>query len=205
VDSCGPHHGEEDVVQWSVRVELAGPARGLDPDVVSDVLESLEDNAAVASLGVRSLGVRLSVDEQEALAAQSKALKLVRAAVSRVGLSEWPLVGIGAATMEELAEELARPNYVALAGVSELAKILGVSKQRASELAKSRTFPKPLMVLASGPVWAVPAVDAFSKTWNRRPGPKPVGAKPGAQPVRTVAKVRKTTRGGGSPASMIPT
>ncbi|MGH2769000.1 MAG: hypothetical protein ACRDJF_00515 [Actinomycetota bacterium] len=84
--------------------------------------------------------------------------------------------------MDELTREVDRPNFTPLVGVTELARILGVSRQRASELARSRTFPKPLANLASGPVWAEDAVRSFSKTWNRRPGPKPVvAAGPGSQ------------------------
>jgi hypothetical protein len=182
-------------VQWSVRVELAGAARDLDPDVVSDVLEALEDSAAVASLSARSLGIRLCVDASEVLAAASKAAELVDAATRARGLSrsEWPIVGIAVATMDDLADELAQPNAVPLAGVAELAAVLGVSKQRASELARSRTFPKPLVTLASGPVWAVAAVESFSRTWSRRPGPKPSGAKP-AQPVAALSDAKAGRR-----------
>lgn len=40
-----------------------------------------------------------------------------------------------------------------LVGVSELAGLLGVSRQRASVVAKEDDAPKPLAQLASGPVW----------------------------------------------------
>jgi hypothetical protein len=161
-------------VEWSVRVELAGDARTLDPDTVSDVLESLETNAAVGSLGSRALGLRLAVEADDALAAGTAALKLVRNAMSRAGLPEWPVVGVGTETMTDLTRDLERPNFTRLAGVTELGAMLGVSKQRASELARSRSFPKPLTTLASGPVWSVAAVKSFARTWTRRPGPKPV-------------------------------
>jgi predicted DNA-binding transcriptional regulator AlpA len=74
-----------------------------------------------------------------------------------------------------------------LAGVSEVAEMLGVSKQRVSELAKTRGFPKPLVTLASGPVWPVAAIRSFARSWIRRPGPKPVVVTTGAGVKAAVA------------------
>jgi predicted DNA-binding transcriptional regulator AlpA len=60
-----------------------------------------------------------------------------------------------------------------LAGVSEVAQILGVSRQRARQLADDPRFPKPVAVLMSGPVWIAADVRAFLKTWPRRTGRPP--------------------------------
>lgn len=40
-----------------------------------------------------------------------------------------------------------------LAGITEIASMLGVSKQRAAQLGASDGFPKPLDRIAAGPVW----------------------------------------------------
>lgn len=40
-----------------------------------------------------------------------------------------------------------------LVGTTEIATMLGVSRQRVSQLAKSPAFPKPLVTLAQGPIW----------------------------------------------------
>ncbi len=56
-------------------------------------------------------------------------------------------------------------------GVAELATLLGVSRQRASNLARSPGFPKPLAILAAGPIWHRALVSPFVKgNWHRRPG-----------------------------------
>ena len=54
--------------------------------------------------------------------------------------------------------------------IAEAADILGVSKQRASELSKSRRFPKPIIRLASGPIWLEDVITTFARDWERKPG-----------------------------------
>lgn len=50
-----------------------------------------------------------------------------------------------------------------LAGVAEIAAMLGVSKQRASQLAASDGFPKPLDRIAVGPVWRRAAIESWKE------------------------------------------
>lgn len=40
-----------------------------------------------------------------------------------------------------------------LIGPQEIAQLLGVSRQRVSQLTKRRDFPKPVAVLAMGQIW----------------------------------------------------
>jgi hypothetical protein len=72
--------------------------------------------------------------------------------------------------MEELERQLDEPTYPDVVGVSELAMLLGVSRQRASELARSATFPRLFAELASGPVWTESHVRRFVDDWERRCG-----------------------------------
>jgi hypothetical protein len=55
-------------------------------------------------------------------------------------------------------------------GVAELAELLSVSKQRASELARKSDFPRPVSQLASGPIWRLSAILRYSRQWRRQPG-----------------------------------
>lgn len=57
-----------------------------------------------------------------------------------------------------------------LVGIQEIANILGVSKQRASYLSKQTSFPKPVCVLAMGPIWTERSVYRFMINWNRKVG-----------------------------------
>jgi len=56
------------------------------------------------------------------------------------------------------------------AGVSEVAALLGVSRQRVSELRARDGFPEPIADLAAGPVWAVSSLKSFVANWPRKPG-----------------------------------
>lgn len=51
-----------------------------------------------------------------------------------------------------------------LAGISETAAILGVSRQRAHQLAQGEGFPEPVARLAAGPVWKESQIWA----WHRK-------------------------------------
>ncbi|MEX1046174.1 MAG: hypothetical protein WD757_06815 [Actinomycetota bacterium] len=57
-----------------------------------------------------------------------------------------------------------------LAGVAEVASLLGVSKQRVSELRDRPGFPEPVAELAAGPVWRLPTLERFVAEWKRKPG-----------------------------------
>jgi len=63
-----------------------------------------------------------------------------------------------------------------LAGVAEVAEILGVSRQRVAEIRKDHeAFPAPVADLKSGPVWDRAEVERFERGWER----KRTGRKPG--------------------------
>jgi prophage regulatory protein len=55
---------------------------------------------------------------------------------------------------------------VDLVGLKEIGKMLGVSKQRAGQLAEQVGFPKPLGEISAGRVWKRADVEA----WARRDG-----------------------------------
>lgn len=53
-----------------------------------------------------------------------------------------------------------------LLGTSEVAKMLGVSKQRIHALRKKPTFPKPIVTLAATPIWSAVDIKAFLSDWR---------------------------------------
>lgn len=60
--------------------------------------------------------------------------------------------------------------YPAVAGVSEVASLLGVSTQRVNQLRSRKDFPTPIAQLSAGAVWSVPAIRTFLARWERKPG-----------------------------------
>lgn len=56
---------------------------------------------------------------------------------------------------------------IRLMGASEIAELLGVSRQRASQLASRRDFPEPVAVLRQGGVWLAEDVEAWATEAGR--------------------------------------
>lgn len=55
-------------------------------------------------------------------------------------------------------------------GLSEVAEILGVSKQRANRIVLNQSFPAPLFEISSGRVWRTDSVTDWMKNWERKAG-----------------------------------
>jgi hypothetical protein len=55
-------------------------------------------------------------------------------------------------------------------GVAEVAELLGVSKQRVTQLAKVDGFPAPAASLAAGPVWESADIELWARQSGRLSG-----------------------------------
>lgn len=53
-----------------------------------------------------------------------------------------------------------------LLGTSEVAVVLGVSKQRIHALRKNKKFPQPIVNLAATPIWDRREIDVFLAEWR---------------------------------------
>lgn len=69
-----------------------------------------------------------------------------------------------------------------LVGISEVARALGITKQRVSVLSKRSDFPAPLARLTSGPVWRIGDISTFAGGWQRKAG-RPKGSTKAAAAV----------------------
>jgi hypothetical protein len=113
--------------------------------------------------------------------AAESGLRLFRSALEKAGIKalQYRVSGVEIQNLDDLDRSLKESNVADLVGVAELAKILKVSKQRVSELARIPDFPKPIANLASGPVWKKTAIARHIGSWLRRPGrPKRTTAVP---------------------------
>jgi predicted DNA-binding transcriptional regulator AlpA len=54
-----------------------------------------------------------------------------------------------------------------LVGTTEIAKLLGVSRQRVGQLAATESFPQPTARLAAGPIWEREAVERWAREAGR--------------------------------------
>lgn len=88
-----------------------------------------------------------------------------------VGLSSADLVGVSGETAERAAQRALRPDTPELMAATDVAELLGVSRQRVHQLAADRPdFPVTYARLGTGPIWARPAIEAFARSWPRKPG-----------------------------------
>jgi hypothetical protein len=138
---------------------------------VDALLGKLESHSAVASYGGTDLAIRLSVESDLPTHALREGIDLIESVLETVGLT-WDLrrtIHIEITEHEALAEEIDEPAET-FHGVTEVAQLLGVSKQRVSELRTSAAFPAPIAELAAGPVWAGSSLRRFVESWSRKPG-----------------------------------
>ena len=177
-------------MDWSVYLEAAGPegAPPLDEDAFDLFTTCLDAyspavTGAVAPEQAPVWAVQLTIeDAEEPTQAAEWALRAARDAAAKAGLPLWPVVKLEATEWERFDASLDEPNTPDLVGVAELAKLCGVSRQRASALARSDGFPEPLAELASGPVWDLRMVQRFVRQWSRKPG-RPAKAVQPSKPV----------------------
>lgn len=54
-----------------------------------------------------------------------------------------------------------------LAGLHEVAEMLGVSRQRADQLVRQRDFPKPVAELRGGRIWRVGDIEKWKEKHGR--------------------------------------
>lgn len=160
-------------MEWSVELELPHHIEFNEAlsERIGELLEVIAPYSAVAAHNRHTLSVRCTVTAPSAEAAVTRAKRVLRGALHEVGFRRaGNIVRIEVETMGDLDRRLHESNVPALVGVAEVAQILKVSKQRASELARSADFPHPVAKLASGPVWLRSSISRHLVRWPRRPG-----------------------------------
>jgi hypothetical protein len=128
-----------------------------------DLFELAEvGGVAVGRVGEFVLETTLTVAGRDVHEATQKAVKSV---LDRV---KGTVVAVEIMTTDEADRRLAeQPIYV---GVTEVAHLLGVTKQRVSVLCRRRDFPAPVADLSAGPIWRKGDLSTFASGWERKPG-----------------------------------
>jgi hypothetical protein len=118
--------------------------------------------AAAGRPGERHLETTLTVEAGDIRTAAAVAMERTTARVAG------HVIAVKVMTTAEADRRLSeRPKLV---GVTEIAQMLGISKQRVSTLSKREDFPAPIETLASGPVWRAGDLSTFAAGWRRAPG-----------------------------------
>lgn len=142
-------------------------------------IEALEAVAAIGgaasgNVGERRLETTLTVSASDPPVAATRAIEIVTSTVPG------KVVAIEVMTTEEQDRRLAEPAFPELVGVSEVAEMLGITRQRLAVLRQRPEFPAPVAELAAGPIWRRGDLSTFAMGWQRRPG------RPRTNPQKTV-------------------
>jgi len=169
------------MTDWYVEI-AARSGRTLSPaetEQAEDLVGVLAAHGAAVAIGGKDVRISLTVTAPRSEAGHAKAVRLVEKALAEAGLSHLRIAAALVRSEGEMDEDLARPTLPKLMGVAEVARRLGVSRQRVSELARRKGFPAPVAKLAAGPVWLESSVARFASEWTRKPG-RQAAVQPGA-------------------------
>jgi hypothetical protein len=159
--------------QWTVSIDAMTTTEITD-DELAQLAEYFQPVAGALSIWPdrHRVGITMSLEDNELVTAaraadagEARAINFMQ----KVG-HNCNIVRLEVLTFDEHDADLAQPVIPELVGVAELAELLGVSTQRASELRSRAGFPAPTVTLRSGPVWVRANVEHFAETWARKPG-----------------------------------
>jgi hypothetical protein len=146
-------------MEYTVEITLRA-SRPLTEETIFEVAEL--GGVVVAAPGQKQLETTLTVTASDVQKASARAIDLVTARVAGT------VVAVEAMTTAEADRRAADEPH--LVGVAEIAEMLKLSKQRVSTLSQRKDFPKPLVRLATGPVWRAGDLSTFAAGWRRQPG-----------------------------------
>ncbi len=161
---------------WTIRIEAAGdePSVAVDfEDRVASLATALDLYSAVVTMSAdrAGYGATLSLDGPlDASGAVDAGVRLFTEQAVAAELPAWPVVHVEAFIVSERDAEVGERNLPDLVGVTEIARALGITRQRATKLTKQQGFPEPIAELASGSVWTRSSLDRFREESTRKPG-----------------------------------
>ncbi|MCU1677722.1 MAG: hypothetical protein JWM93_2480 [Frankiales bacterium] len=158
-------------MQWQVSI-TARAGRPVTDDEFIAITDKLEEYAAAVGAAPgdpSSVDVVLAIDARTLRSAFDAAIRLVVGTASDAGVPGVAAVAAEAIEFEEAERRVLAPAVPELVGISEIAGLLGVTKQRANQLVtEHKDFPRPAQQLAAGKLWPKSAVEAWASTWTRR-------------------------------------
>ena len=137
-------------------------------DVISDFAD--KDDLTVA-MRAGAPGIVFTGETANAGSILAKVYSIVDAAGGWSFTSSVALVDLRVCTPEIYEAESERPDTPELLAATDVAELLGVSRQRVHQLHSDHPrFPAPYVRLGSGPIWTKPAIEHFAEVWTRKPG-----------------------------------
>ncbi len=153
--------------EYTVHVTALGELTEADIDRIIDALKGRYAPVVSGGPGYGHYSVTLSLRAASPHAAFDRAWTLLERAhpIRLSDLLDWRIHREGTDVPTD-----APPVFPEFVGVSEVAEMLGVSKQRAWTLARRPDFPSPARVLKATPVWLKRSITAWREQWERKSG-----------------------------------
>lgn len=158
---------------WQVTLDFATDA-DIEEDTLFDIIEEFADHGASAALDANRMGgsLTLSVTADSGLAALTKVLVMIADSPT---LREAEITGFEVTDWNEARRRNREPLFPKVVGYAEIARMTGVSRQRAAMFPKIGTFPKPVIETSQGPLYSEDAVAAWASTRRSTSG-RPKGS-----------------------------
>lgn len=135
--------------------------------LTEDELFAVAEFAATAgNPGGTRLDATVIVDAESLLDAAQRAIARVTERVAGV------VIAVNAMTSDENDRRINAPR-LEIIGITEIAELLSVSKQRVFQLMERDDFPRPFAVLACGSIWRKGDLSTFADGWQRKAGRPP--------------------------------
>jgi predicted DNA-binding transcriptional regulator AlpA len=159
------------MMEWSV--ELTAPTKtaiDIDGDWVDDLMDLAADADGIVSVARDGslISTRFTIEADDVVTATTLAVETWSSWADKLGIPVAAPTWADVCTYDTLETRNNIPLYPDVIGVTEVAEIMGVSKQRASELTKRANFPQPIARLALGPVWPKRNIEAWNEANPRR-------------------------------------
>ncbi len=159
---------------WNVELHRETGRGDPDRDALDTYLDQLVDQHAALSVTPQGrVSARLTVAVADPAAAVSLALEAEDAAAAAADLGGY----VTAVTVADAATPDGEATWIRtpLLGLTDIGKVLGVTRQRAAELAKEHAlFPPAVVRSSTGSLFEEAAISAFKDSWERKVG-RPAG------------------------------
>lgn len=162
--------GAHPPLDWYITIDFSTETT-MGDEAGFDILEALAGHHGAAAIGTYTGSISITAaapDAVQAAALVPEVLAKVQAITGAVTITSLEIY-----SEDAFQKRLEEPGIPDLVGLTEIAEMAGVSRQRANAIVKQEGFPTPVLTLAAGQFRTRAAVQNWINNWTRKPGRKP--------------------------------
>lgn len=169
--------GSPQPLDWYITITFT-TATPMNSEAGFDILDALAEHHPSAALAANGGSISLTVSAPDGVQAAALIPQILAKAQPITGATT--VVSLEILSEDAFQASLDEPEIPDLVGLTEIAEMAGVSRQRANAIVKQDSFPAPVLTLAAGQFRTRAAVQNWVENWTRKPGRKP-GTSPATQ------------------------